>query len=422
MLENNAILTSYHPDVNTGKIGTTLTFLKPLGKLFAGKQYRWYGDSWKLLSGYGKAKNFRCQLHEVNNLAEWYGLLQRIAEENVFLVMGLPTAAANLKGMMRRIRERSFVDHNGEEKRTPPSLADRAGYLLPFDFDSISCPADLDAIQQPDTAIRWLIETALPVEFYKAGVVYQFSSSFGLTGDKLKVHLFFWLADPVTMSTAKQWAKSYNKSRGYVAGNKVTKTFDDAVYQPQQPIYTKNRVCHGASDPVPSMIGFLPGKQVDFEAVRHAQKQHDKAHQSKNNNSRKGQNTFSSGSGVEYRLSRIGVDGHHEPIRNAAAAIVAIEGKGAVLEGLEHYVDLLREHVEQADRMGKPETEFQQTYCAESYLRQQFQSALNAGFGDNRRSESRFEQQKKAISSFKHKDWLVRSEFPGKTFDLSGDL
>jgi hypothetical protein len=120
---------------------------------------------------------------------------------------------------------------------TAATLADRAGYLLPFDFDSIPCPAEIDAVQEPDAAVRWLIETTLPPEFHKAGVVYQFSSSFGLTGNKLKAHLFFWLAAPATIS-----------------GDTAAKTVDDAVYQPQQPIYTKTRVCHGAADPVPALF------------------------------------------------------------------------------------------------------------------------------------------------------------------------
>ena len=256
------------------------------------------------------------------------------------------------------------------------------------------------------------------MEFHKAGVVYQFSSSFGLIEDKLKVHLFFWLADPVTMSAAKAWAKSYNKGRGYIRGKNATKTVDDAVYQPQQPIYTKNRVCHGAADPVPSMIGLLPGGTVDFEAVRHAQKQQDEAA----GYTEKRQAAHCGGSGVAYRLSRIGVDGHHEPIRDAAAAIVATQGKTAVDGNMEHYIALLLKHVEQADRLGKSEAEFQQTYCAESYLRQQFQSALDAGFGESRASTSYFERQKKAITTFKHNAWLLRTDFPGKTFDLSGDL
>jgi len=421
MSEHDAVRPVYHPDIDTNQTATTLTFLQPLGNRSAGKEYRWAGDSWELRSGYGKAMYFRCGLFEVNSLLEWYALLQRIAQKNVFLVMGLPTAAAhlNLNRMTRRVRPHSFVDQNGEHKDEVATLADRAGYLLPFDFDSIPCPAHIDAIQEPDAAVRWLIETTLPAEFHKAGAVYQFSSSFGLTGNKLKAHFFFWLTDPVTMSAAKDWAKFYNRSRGHIPGNTAAKTVDDAVYQPQQPIYTKTRVCHGAADPVPSMIGLLPGGTVDFEAVRHAQKQQDEACRAEHGGRK--QATYSSG--VAYRLSRIGVDGHHAQIRNAAAAIVASEGRAAVAGNLEHYAAMLRAYVEQADRMGKSEAEFRQTYCAESYLRQQFQSALDAGFGDSKPAESCSEQQERAVSRFRHKAWLLRADFPKKkTFDLSGDL
>lgn len=51
----------------------------------------------------------------------------------------------------------SFIDHNGEDKAEVPAIADRAGYLLPFDFDAVP-----DAIQEPDAAVRWLIGTTLP--------------------------------------------------------------------------------------------------------------------------------------------------------------------------------------------------------------------------------------------------------------------
>lgn len=420
MSEHDAVRPVYHPDVDTEKTASTLTFLQPLGNQSAGKEYQWAGDSWKLRSGYGKAMYFRCSLVQVNSLLEWHDLLQRIAQRNVFLIMGLPAASANLQRMTRRVRAHSFVDQNGEHKDEAATLADRAGYLLPFDFDSIPCPAHIDAVQEPDAAVRWLIETTLPAEFHKAGVVYQFSSSFGLTGDKLKAHLFFWLTDPVTMSAAKDWAKSYNRSRGHIPGNNAAKTVDDAVYQPQQPIYTKTRVCHGAADPVPSMIGLLPGGTVDFEAVRHAQTQQDEACRAEHGG--REQATYSGGSGVAYRLSRIGVDGHHAQIRNAAAAIVASEGRAAVAGNLEHYAAMLRAHVEQADRMDKSEAEFRQTYCAESYLRQQFQSALDAGFGDSRPAGSFAEQQERAVSRFRHKAWLLRADFPKKAFDLSGDL
>jgi hypothetical protein len=417
MSEHDAARPVYHPDVNTEKTDSSLTFLQPLGNQSAGKEYQWDGTSWELLFGYDKATYFRCSLFEVNGLLEWHALLQRIAQENVFLVMGLPTAAANLKRMTRRVRPRSFVDQNGE----PATLADRAGYLLPFDFDSIPCPAHIDAIQEPDAAVRWLIETTLPAEFHKAGAVYQFSSSFGLTGNKLKAHLFFWLTDPVTMSAAKDWAKSYNRSRGHIPGNNAAKTVDDAVYQPQQPIYTKTRVCHGAADPVPSMIGLLPGGTVDFEAMRHAQKQQDEACRAEHGGREK--TTCSGGSGVAYRLSRIGVDGHHAPICATAAAIVATEGRAAVAGNLAHYVVFLRAHVEQSDRLGKSEAEFQQKYCAESYLRQQFQSALDKGYGDSRPAGGFAEQQERAVSRFRHKAWLLRADFPKKKiFDLSGDL
>ena len=130
MSEHDTVRPAYHPEVAPKKTASTLILLEPLGNRSAGKEYRWDGSSWKLLSGYDKAQNFRCILHEVNGLAQWYALLQRIAQENMFLVMGLPTASASLKRMTRRVRPRSFVDQNGEHKDEAPTLADRAGYLL----------------------------------------------------------------------------------------------------------------------------------------------------------------------------------------------------------------------------------------------------------------------------------------------------
>jgi hypothetical protein len=169
------------------------------------------------------------------------------------------------------------------------------------------------------------------------------------------------------------------------------------------------------------MIGLLPGGTVDFEAVRHAQKQQDEACRAEHGGREK--TTCSGGSGVAYRLSRIGVDGHHDEICATAAAIVATEGRAAVAGNLAHYVAFLRTHVEQADRMGKSEAEFQRPYCEESYLRQQFQSALDKGYGDSQSAESFAEQQERAVSRFRHKAWLLRADFPKKkTFDLSGDL
>ncbi len=80
MSKHDAVRPGYHPDVDTEKTASTLTFLQPLGSKSAGKEYCWAGDSWKLRSGYGKAMYFRCSLFEVNGLLEWRVLLQRIAQ------------------------------------------------------------------------------------------------------------------------------------------------------------------------------------------------------------------------------------------------------------------------------------------------------------------------------------------------------
>jgi len=381
----------FHPDVEALGTGFPLAILEPRYDLSAGKTFRYESGEWKKHSDYGKAKWFICHLRAVIDLLAWHDLLTKIAHDNVFLVMGLPLENANLSDMVRRSRTLTSLN-NGRTVTEPETLMDRPCSLLPFDFDSTECPDGIDIIKNPDEAIAWLIKEKLPVPFHGAGVVYQFSSSFGLSNNKLKVHLFFWLKDPVTMATAKDWAKSYNLRHGYTgSGGNVTKIVDDAVYQPQQPIYTKQRECLGAPDPVPVMIGHIPGNEVDFLPA--LDEQTSWAHEELEKKRRSGQcqlvslDSRGSGKGIEAHLADIGVSGHHAPIRNAAAAMVATYGKAEIEANIDRHIERLHAVVNAADRMGKSESDFS-SYLSGAYLRQQFTSAINKGFGDGTRSRS----------------------------------
>jgi hypothetical protein len=213
-----------------------LCFMMPLNGKRPTKTFSFKDEAWRMISGYPKM--YRHKGFEISacSLKEVYELLEENQNYNVFLIAGEFIPGTNLKNMVRRKRE------DGEDGEAP-TIQTRAVHCVCLDVDGFGCFAD-----SPKTFIK-----KLPLEFHSADYIYQYSASYGLIGDSLKCHLFFWFEDPVELDVLKKWARAYNEEQ------KWGEVIDWRIYSGAQPIYIQRRICEGAEDPIPknNFIGYV---------------------------------------------------------------------------------------------------------------------------------------------------------------------
>src|SRR4051812_28907271 len=102
----------------------------------------------------------------------------------------------------------------------------------------------------------------LPPEFHDASFFYQWSSSAGLKGAVIKVHLFFWLDRPVPDHELREWAEAWNREH-----SPVGKLIDPALFDPIQAHYIARPRFVGRADPLPVRSGLVQ-KDRDEVAIR----------------------------------------------------------------------------------------------------------------------------------------------------------
>lgn len=214
-----------------------LTYLMPLKSKMATKKFKWNENEWKLFANYQAGKLFKGFEIGVNDLQEAHKYIKENQDYPAFLIHGKFKKGTDLtKPIVRRKRS----DHKDEEK---PTIEDRKLTLVCFDIDGAS-----------EEHVEIFINHQLPKQFHSADYIYQFSASYGLTSQKLKVHLFFWLSKPIWNTDIKEWVKNYNKQKEW--GN----ILDDSIYTCTQPIYTQKRICIGKDDPIQNFIGIVTKK------------------------------------------------------------------------------------------------------------------------------------------------------------------
>ena len=109
-------------------------------------------------------------------------------------------------------------------------------------------PVCADPVLQPEEAVREYVLSCLPPEWWEVTCHWQLSNSAGRVPGKLKVHLWFWLAEPATSAQLKAWAKA----------NEVP--VDRAVFNVVQVHYTAAPLMDpGVVNPVPRRSGLLEG-------------------------------------------------------------------------------------------------------------------------------------------------------------------
>lgn len=150
---------------------------------------------------YGQAKHFSIEAIPVNSLAD--------------LSLGLKYLAPK---PLRCIIRGSFKGDAVAQVVAPPARPgqyQRVGELFDevphhwwcADHDDFT-PVLWDPVQNPEEAIRELIETLYPPEFHTASYHWQLSASAGRTPGVLKVHLWWWLATPYTGPQVEAWVRA----------------------------------------------------------------------------------------------------------------------------------------------------------------------------------------------------------------------
>lgn len=144
--------------------------------------------------------------HEVTDLNDFHVLLQEVSStKDSILIRGVFEGGNHLA--CRRTKQNFRSVHK---------------CITMMDIDHLDVPDGVrsDTAQAVEYAI-----SRLPQEFQDADCIAQFSSSAGLSGRKIKLHLFFWLEEAQPDGKLKKWAKSINH------------LIDPSLYNSVQPHY-----------------------------------------------------------------------------------------------------------------------------------------------------------------------------------------
>ena len=204
----------------------------------------------------------------------------------------------------------------------PATFEHASRHWLLLDLDGIPCPADIDPIFEPDSAVEHVLST-LPPELQHVSCWWTFTSSHGLPESKgIHLRLAFWSTRPLSTEELNCWLGELV----YVEGQKPTKRWmlDPCVFRPVQPNYVAPPIFIGAPDPVPYRSGLWRGLSDAFtppaiELRKTAPRP------------RTGPSTPHQGSGNGYEKWRASIGDHggmgfYNPIKKAVACYISQHG------------------------------------------------------------------------------------------------
>jgi len=266
-----------------------VNFLMVSDGFSATKQFRCKNGSWKLDKDYNAGKFFKGFDIPVLSLYNFYEIMEQNQEYPVFFIHGEFIDGINKKKMIRRTRE-------NKKDNLPPTLKNRNINLFCLDIDGYEGDHDID---------KFIVDH-LPDQFHKADYVYQYSSSYGLTSNTLKCHIFFWLKESAYNIDIRNWIKEYNKLKEW------SNIIDPAVLNPAQPVYTQKRICIGAIDPVENFLGYVKKEgNLDFTFERVEVEEKEKIVPKKTDYDLK--------SGIEKILN---AENYHDELRSLALSLI----------------------------------------------------------------------------------------------------
>lgn len=200
--------------------------------------------------GYDAGYLFTVHTRPVEYLGDIYTLLARMSRDTrSYVVSGQLKEGLAYGREYPRIYRRfvlwhlRYFERLGVEPYLPFEVVDRQWVCV--DLDAMDLSKWQDEFKTPWDAVPY-IRAHLPLEFQKAGCVWQWSSSAGL-GGKYKAHAWFWLDRPACCYGWKEYFRKWE-----------TCTIDLALYNPVQPHYVNDPLFEGVDDP----FEFLPRLRV----------------------------------------------------------------------------------------------------------------------------------------------------------------
>ncbi len=119
-----------------------------------------------------------------------------------------------------------------------------------IDIDNFPLRPSDDLVDDPEAAIEHAISELLPPAFHDTEAWWQLSSSAGFSAGMLKVHVFFWLSEPVHNLHIKAVLKQH------------APRVDLAPFNAAQPHYIAAPVIEGGHDPLPRRTGWRKGSDA----------------------------------------------------------------------------------------------------------------------------------------------------------------
>lgn len=172
---------------------------------------------------YRAGKYFRCEQRGCSSINDLHTILLALQDQQrAFIIRGEPIEGGKLLHAIMR--------------RTKATFRDVPRRSIMLDIDGVLLPPGMEPVS-PE-ALAYVI-TLLPSVFHNVTFIAQWSNSAGLKPGVIKVHLWFWLSEPLGSAELRTWAKSLG---GLI---------DPAVFNVVQPHYTARPIFHGIEDPAP---------------------------------------------------------------------------------------------------------------------------------------------------------------------------
>ena len=228
-----------------------LTILRTVGGLLATKRWTWHAATqcW-LKKSYDKAANFSVaeviEMVGVDDLAE--AVRYAASDPHGMIIRGALSDAARARisaNPNMRVTRRKHGRGGAE-----PDFIEVPRQWLMVDIDNFRMRAGDDLADDPERTIQYAIEEILPHCFQDVRCFWQLSSSAGFEPGVLKVHLFYWLSEPLIDAVLKKTLKQHAPG--------IT---DLSIYQGVQPHYVATPIIEGGPDPIPRRFGWIKGSE-----------------------------------------------------------------------------------------------------------------------------------------------------------------
>ena len=223
----------------------------PGGRFRAGKSYRPDPSASRAAvkaEDYKLGPVFFCTLVVVHHLDDVFDLLRKLSSDpSAFVIRGMLADWSLAKG-----RHRVGSGHGSYVYRRSVKVHGSEGYFVDFprqlqmlDLDGVPLPNEMSVVADPEQCIQWAVNHLLPPEFSHTSLVYQLSSSAGLTKleNELNVHLWFFTTQGYSNEELRAWARWWNAKQ-------QCKIIDPTLFTAVQPHYTNEpELLDGLIDP-----------------------------------------------------------------------------------------------------------------------------------------------------------------------------